>query len=394
MRGPAKRPTEMAIEMRTTGAAAFVMTTLVVACGRLPGVERDSQDGGVVVSAPSSEAIAVPRPRMAWVPAGILHAGSEIDEAPRVAEAELPGVDLPMSGFYIDILPWPNESGAIPTTNVTRDEATRLCEDKGKRLCSELEWERACKGPNNAPFEYGSTYDARACEAGVSADTAAQRPSAQRPACRSALGVRDMHGGASEWTDSHWGRGTSRDLGVVRGGSDVAGELATRCAFARALAPGERSSTIGFRCCAGPRNEVQVALDVTKGLPFERTAHATLASPPLDALGGVACGPPAAPSPCSVARAWTWRPAANVELSLAGGCVGHDPSARCALGVARTAGPHTPTLAQIDTGREIPEVVLVESRDRRVRVRGADAHGLFFRELIFDYGRVDVRPVR
>jgi hypothetical protein len=51
------------------------------------------------------------------------------------------------------------------------------------------------------------------------------------------------------------------------------------------------------------------------------------------------------------------------------------------------------TLAQIDTGCEIPEVVLVEGPDRRVRVRGADIHGQFFREIVFSYGRVDVKPV-
>jgi hypothetical protein len=56
-------------------------------------------------------------------------------------------------------------------------------------------------------------------------------------------------------------------------------------------------------------------------------------------------------------------------------------------------GDRAQTLAQIDTGCEIPEVVLVEGADRRVRVRGADIHGQFFREIVFSYGRVDVRPV-
>ena len=51
-------------------------------------------------------------------------------------------------------------------------------------------------------------------------------------------------------------------------------------------------------------------------------------------------------------------------------------------------------LAQIDTGREIPEVVLVEGTDRRIRVRGADLKGQFFREITYSYGRVDVREVR
>jgi hypothetical protein len=82
-----------------------------------------------------------------------------------------------------------------------------------------------------------------------------------------------------------------------------------------------------------------------------------------------------------------------VELSLAGGCVGRDPNARCALAVSRVLGDRTDVLAQIDTGREIPEVVLVEGMDRRIRVRGADMKGQFFREIVYSYGRVDVREV-
>jgi hypothetical protein len=38
-------------------------------------------------------------------------------------------------------------------------------------------------------------------------------------------------------------------------------------------------------------------------------------------------------------------------------------------------------------------VVLVEGLDRKIRVRGADMHGQFFREIVFSYGRVDVREV-
>ena len=51
------------------------------------------------------------------------------------------------------------------------------------------------------------------------------------------------------------------------------------------------------------------------------------------------------------------------------------------------------TLAQVDTGREIPEVVLVEGMDRRIRVRGADEHAQFFREVVYTYGKVDVRDL-
>jgi formylglycine-generating enzyme required for sulfatase activity len=378
--------------MRGAGKTTAAIAALVVACGRSRG------DGSAVeatfVSAPNAVSPGAPRVGMVWVPPGLLRAGSPVDEVPNVAEADLPGVDVPMAGFYIDLLPWPNEAGAIPTTNVTRDEAKRLCEDKHKRLCTELEWERACKGPDNLRYEYGTAYDARVCGAGGSGAASARRPSGQTPACRSAFGAREMHGGASEWTDSPWRRGAARGLGVVRGGNDAAGELVTRCANALPLAPTERSPSTGFRCCGGPRNEAEVQLDVKTGPAFERTPRPSGPAPSLDVLGGAACGPPLSPAPCSFGRAWTWRPAPNVELSVAGGCVGQDPHARCGIGVSRNVGDRTQTLAQIDCGREIPEVVLVEGLERRIRVRGADMHGQFFREVAFDYGRVDVKQVR
>lgn len=369
-------------------AGAFFL----LGCGRSHVIESASVDGAGLVSVPSAVAPGAPRPGMTWIPSGVLRAGSAPEDVPRVAEAELPGVDVPMGGFYIDLLPWPNESGAIPTTNVTRDEASRLCQEKQKRLCTELEWERACKGPQNQRYEYGPTYQPSVCGAGLSADTTARRPSGAKAGCVSGFGAREMHGGGWEWTDSSWKRGTNHGLVTERGGNDAAGELVTRCAFGRPAPPGEGSPSVGFRCCAGPRNDAEVDLEVKTGPPFERTRQST-GSPPIEVLGGAACGSPNAPGACSIARAWTWRPAPNVELSVAGGCVGRDPDARCALAVSRTLGDKVETLAEVDTGREIPEVVLVEGLDRRIRVRGADLHGQFFREVVFTYGRVDVKNV-
>jgi sulfatase modifying factor 1 len=382
------------------GRSVCVAVTLVGAmvdagCGRSLGAKGDAGAGGVV-TAPSTTAPGAPRTGMVWIPTGVLHAGSALDEVPRLADVEPAGVDVPLGGFYMDVLPWPNEVGAIPTNNVSRDEAARLCDGKGKRLCSELEWERACKGPENTRYEYGMTFDPHVCNAGQPADTSARHPSGDRTACHSAFGVKEMHGGAWEWTDSPWNRGSTRSdapLGVARGGNDVAGELTTRCASARALAAGSRSPATGFRCCAGPRNEAEVHLEVKTGIPFEKTVHPARPSPPLQALDGQSCGPPLAPAPCSIARAWTWRPSPNIELSLAGGCMGRDPNARCAIAVSRMVGEREDTLAQVDTGREIPEVVLVEGMDRRIRVRGADLHGQYFREIIFSHGRIEVREV-
>jgi sulfatase modifying factor 1 len=384
--------------MRTIGAALGAIAVSGVACAKSIGALGDGMgDGGGdkgLVSVPSAIAPGAPRNGMLWIPSGVLRAGSALNEVPRVADAELPGVDLPMGGFYIDALPWPNEAGAIPTTNVTRDESQRLCATKGKRLCTELEWERACKGPDNARYEYGLEYDERVCGAGAPAESAARRPSGANAPCHSAFGVREMHGRAWEWTDSRWGRGMARDLGVVRGGNDPAGEVASRCAYARPVSPAERSPATGLRCCAGPRNDSEVHLDVKTGAALERAPRATQPSPPLDALGGAACGPPQSPAPCWSSRAWTWRPQPNVELSLAGGCIGRWPDAHCALAVSRTIDDHGDTLAQVDTGQSLPDVVFVGAADRRVRVRGMGARGQFLRDIVFSQGRIDVHDVR
>jgi formylglycine-generating enzyme len=376
--------------MRALGGALGAIAVCGVACARAPNALGDAGTDKAIVRVSSATAPGAPRNGMQWIPSGVLRAGSALTEVPRVAETELPGIDTAMGGFYIDALPWPNEAGAIPTTNVTRDDAQRLCATKGKRLCTELEWERACKGPDNTRYEYGLSYDERVC----GPPSPVRRPSGESVPCRSPFGVREMHGGPSEWTDARWGRGTTRDLGVVRGGTDPAGEIASRCAYARSLAPAERSPSTGFRCCAGPRNEPDVHLDVKTGAVLERTSHEERGSPPLDALGGTECGPPQSPAPCATSRAWIWRPEANVELSLAGGCIGRWPNARCAVAVSRTIGDRGETLAQVDTGQGAPDIVFVGAADRRVRVVGKDEHRRFVRDIVFTYGRVDVRDVK
>src|SRR6185369_13748482 len=158
-----------------------------------------------------------PRGGMAWIPAGTLRAGTPRERIPRVADEEMAGLPVEMGGFYIDLLPWPNEPNAIPTSNVTRDEAEQLCATKGKRLCTELEWERACKGPDNTTYEYGDIYRKDTCGTGIPIEQAARRPTGEHAQCKSGFGVAELHGGVFEWTSSMWGR-NSKDSsqGVLR----------------------------------------------------------------------------------------------------------------------------------------------------------------------------------
>jgi sulfatase-modifying factor enzyme 1 len=339
-----------------------------------------------VVSTPSATSPGTPRQGMIWIPSGVLRAGTPPDRVPRVAEAELPGTDVALGGFYIDELAYPDESGAIPTTNVTRDDASRLCAAKGKRLCTELEWERACKGPQSTTYEYGDTYRPQVCGTDAPIEQTAKHPSGGNLPCKTGFGVRDMHGGVAEWTDSPWERGsTDASLAVVRGG---AGEIGARCANAAAREAASKGPALGFRCCAGPKNDARVNLEVKRGPVFEHASGDAI-SLPVEALGGVTCGGHG-DTACALARAWTWRPVPNVELAIRGGCVGLSASTRCGLAVA---APSARLLAQVDCGREVPEVVLVQGGEHRVRVRGWNERGPFFQELVYSYGRVEVKGV-
>lgn len=46
--------------------------------------------------------------------------------------------------------------------NVSWEAADNLCKSTGKRLCDEIEWERASKGAENIRYPYGNEFDADA----------------------------------------------------------------------------------------------------------------------------------------------------------------------------------------------------------------------------------------
>ena len=386
-----------------TGGPALACALEFFACSskRAPSGVRDAS-AQASDAAPPSPAIpaSAPKPGMAWIPAGSFRAGTPPERIPRIAEEELPGSPVEMNGFYIDLLPWPNEPNAIPLSNISRDEAEELCAGKGKRLCTELEWERACKGPNDTTYEYGNTYRKDACGTGLDAELASRRPSGERALCKSGFGVLEMHGGVWEWTSSPWGRG-GRDatLGVLRGGNALAGELVGRCANAIARAPTKKSRTMGFRCCAGPRNAVEVSLE-RRGEPGLSAATSARAAPLFEALAEAAGSPGASVEPRSVS-AWTWTPVANDALVIAIGCVRSAELPKlpraCALviarpadnaGDARDAGASRP-LASVATGKEVSEIVR-NGDARKLRMRALDVQGAYLRDVTYAFGRVEI----
>ena len=330
---------------------------------------------------------------MAWIPPGTLRAGTPPGRIPRVPDEEMPGSPVEMGGFYIDLLPWPNEPNAIPTSNVTRDEAEQLCASKGKRLCTELEWERACKGPENTTYEYGDTYRKDVCGTGVALEQASRRPTGEHAQCKSGFGVMEMHGGVWEWTSSEWGRGPKgAGQGVLKGGNSLAGELVGRCANAIARSPSKKMPTMGFRCCAGDRNTAEVKLEL-KGTPGIALVPNGAASASLSSAIATAVNNGAPAIVPKTLHTWTWIPVANEELVLASGCT--EAPRGCGLVVARPAGDAgaAEVLVTVATGKDPPEVTR-GADNRHIRICALDPRGIYSRELTYLYGRVDLGEMK
>jgi eukaryotic-like serine/threonine-protein kinase len=144
-----------------------------------------------------------------------------------------------VAAYCIDIYEYPNKRGAAPTSSVAFSDAQRICEAADKRLCTESEWEHACKGAGNSRWTYGNTFDANACNnEDDSSEARSLSSSGKFTKCRSSYGVADLSGNVAEWTAEK----------VVKGGSFASADYAVRCA-ARKTGAG-KSSEVGFRCCS------------------------------------------------------------------------------------------------------------------------------------------------
>ncbi|MBN2362479.1 MAG: SUMF1/EgtB/PvdO family nonheme iron enzyme [Deltaproteobacteria bacterium] len=188
---------------------------------------------------------------MALIPAGAFQMGSAPNDPMRnFEERRLESVDV--SGFCIDYYEYPNGKTAPPKVGVTWFQAKALCEARGKRLCSEEEWEKACKGPRNARFPYGNAWDPVICNTEDAEGNDHPLDVAVNFArCRSGYGIINMSGNAAEWTSSSFSPGM-KDR-VHKGGAANRPNWAARCANRGNLAPSEQGELLGFRCCSDPQ---------------------------------------------------------------------------------------------------------------------------------------------
>jgi formylglycine-generating enzyme required for sulfatase activity len=189
------------------------------------------------------------------IPKGTLLAGSQPEDPLRVNYAENDMVPHQMTSFEIDALPFPNDPDRPFLTGVTRDEAEQICTEVGKRLCTELEWEWACKSADNRRFPTGNSY------------LEADYPEGDRLQPASPFGVLGM-GQILEWTRSVWGREPDQvERGVARGFAleqEQTSERGRRCAHRWRRYPEGTNPSLGFRCCRGEVNKAACFVEPTR----------------------------------------------------------------------------------------------------------------------------------
>lgn len=220
---------------------SLAFTPGLVACKKTVAQKASAAVSSASARAPVSAPLAGER---IDVPGGALKAGSVPGEPGRRPDVEQRLDAVELGPFRIDRLPYPNDPSRAPMVGVTREQAERACAERGARLCTELEWERACKGPDNLPYPTGAAWEPRCAK--------------DLLGCSTGFDVLGM-GALFEWTASDV---VSGDEGArraaVRGSAPDAPPTSHRCAARRAEKPDFQGDTTGFRCCKGARNAALV----------------------------------------------------------------------------------------------------------------------------------------
>jgi hypothetical protein len=138
--------------------------------------------------------------------------------------------------FCIDRYEFPNKKGVRPMVMQNFYQAQVHCHARGKRVCTESEWTKACEGPKNEPFPYGYTRDPKKCRGDQPYGFPSRKKilerdphelerlwkgveSGSQPECVSDYGVHDMPGNADELAASETkGRGPKQDFDNVTTG--------------------------------------------------------------------------------------------------------------------------------------------------------------------------------
>lgn len=255
MDGPLDAPPRRTMIARRAPSRAPVVIAVLAIAAALGGggfwyVQQQGEGGGgkpVIVPAAGPKC---PEGMIAFE-AGTFKQGSDkLDPDRDVFEPLLQ--DAKVGAFCVDRFEHPNEEGATPTTGVDYASAAASCAEAGKRLCTETEWERACKGGANSRFAFGDSFKPGICNVGSDAPKPVTTPApiGAFASCGTEDGPRDMSGNVWELTSSAWPEDASAR--VIKGGSAKVPAWGARCAYRDFVALSKPAPDVGFRCCKDP----------------------------------------------------------------------------------------------------------------------------------------------
>ncbi len=206
---------------------------------------------------------------MVFVPEGPFIRGS------KRAPDEQPEVEITLPAFYIDKYEvtnaefkevfaaheFPSGWDNYPVVGVTWTQAVDYAQAVGKRLPTEMEWEKAARGSQGLEFPWGNTYDPALCNS----EDADENAPAERGAYIEGLspyGCVDMAGNVYEWTQDWYqayegNKVVTKDYGqvfrVLRGGSFRSGRFDVRTAKRHYDRVSAGRNDYGFRCARDVR---------------------------------------------------------------------------------------------------------------------------------------------
>ncbi len=143
-------------------------------------------------------------------------------------------------GFCIDRFEFPNVRGTFPQVVSGLEQASALCAEQGKRLCTRREWERACAGAEGRRYPYGNEFSPTRCPVRTQGRPPVPlQSSGSWPECKTPEGIYDLSGNLAEWVAE----------GILMGGS---GALSKEAATCRSAGGGGAPAYYGLRCCLSP----------------------------------------------------------------------------------------------------------------------------------------------
>jgi len=218
----------------------------------------NSSGGDGTFITPSQREAALCPAEMSYVPAGTFLAGASGEQVelpdyqPDIVRDPRPRGEFETAAYCIDRYEFPG-AGHRPLADVTWVQARVACELRGRRLCTENEWAKACGGVLGWLYPYGNIYVPGLCHADVDEEGEYDRvvESARRDTCRSPWRTFNMEGNVSEWVEDRRA-GAPWDRWVL-GGTLWPGVYGRGCQARHAhpaVAP--VAGDDGFRCCLEP----------------------------------------------------------------------------------------------------------------------------------------------